>query len=475
MGLSPRHEFGTPLSASRAFAALSAVVVLSVACSETTAVSRATTESCAVVSTFAENKAPDRIRHVASDGSDSAGDGSATRPFQSLARAAHNLSPGTAIYLHAGTYAGGLSLSDIRGTVASPIWIAGAPGESRPIIQGGGDGLHFVRPRYLVIQDLEIRDAASNGINIDDGDDVGNADAARFVVLRGLAIHDTGVRPSGIADCLKLAGVNDVTVLHSTFGRCGNAPGSGAVGVNGVGVHRATIAFNRFAVNGYGALQFKGGSDEIDIVSNFVQDAGWRGVNMGGSTGVAFFRPPLTTSRPNYEAARVRTKANVFVGGEAAAAFAGCVECEFSYNTVVNPSKWVVRVLQETTTAGQYAFAPASAGRIANNIFYFRRSDLSSGEDINVGGGTDPASFSLTGNLWYAYDAPRQSGPRLGRLGSDSASIVGVDPAFVNAEAGDFHLRRNSVAVGAGDLRVTPRADLEGKCYDTPSSLGAFR
>jgi len=164
VGLSPRHEFGTPLSASRAFAALSAVVVLSVACSETTAVSRATTESCAVVSTFAENKAPDRIRHVASDGSDSAGDGSATRPFQSLARAAHNLSPGTAIYLHAGTYAGGLSLSDIRGTVASPIWIAGAPGESRPIIQGGGDGLHFVRPRYLVIQDLEIRDAASNGI-----------------------------------------------------------------------------------------------------------------------------------------------------------------------------------------------------------------------------------------------------------------------------------------------------------------------
>jgi hypothetical protein len=475
LGLSPRHQCGAPLSASRACAALSTVVVLSLGCSETTAVSQATAENCAVISTFADSKAPDRIRHVASDGSDSAGDGSSTRPFQTLARAAQNLSPGTAIYLHAGTYPGGLFLSDIRGTAASPIWIAGAPGESRPIIQGGGDGLHFVKPRYLVIQDLEIRDAAGNGINIDDGDDVGNADAARFVVLRGLAIQDAGERPSGIADCLKLAGVNDVTILHSTFGRCGNGPGSGAVGVNGVGVHRVTVAFNRFTANGYGALQFKGGSDDVDVVGNFVQDAGWRGVNMGGSTGVAFFRPPLTTSRPNYEASRVRTKANVFVGGEAAAAFAGCVECEFSFNTVVTPSKWVVRVLQETTTAGQYAFAPASGGRIANNIFYFRRSDLNSGEDINVGGGTDPSSFSLTGNLWYAYDAPRQSGPRLGRTGSDTGSIVGVDPAFVHTETGDFHLRRNSAAVGAGNPRFTPHADLEGKCYDNPPSLGAFR
>jgi hypothetical protein len=424
---------------------------LSAACGETTAVSQGTPPvDCAVAPTFVDGKVPDRIRHVAVDGSDTAGDGSAARPFQSLARAARAVSPGTAIYLHAGEYPGGVLLANIRGTGAAPIWIAGAPGGSRPVIKGGGDGLHFVRPQYLVIQDLEIRDAAGNGINIDDGDEVGNPEAARFVVLQRLAIGGTGRRPAGIADCLKLAGVSDVAVLHSTIGRCGDGPGSGAVGVGGVGIHRATIAWNEFTGNGYGAVQFKGGSDEIDVVGNVVRDAGWRGVNMGGSTGPEFFRPPLTRERPNYEAARIRVRANVFVGGEAAAAFTGCVDCEFSRNTVVDPSKWAVRILQETVSLGQYAFAPASRGRIADNVFYFKRSDLNTGEDVNVGAGTDPETFSLVRNLWYAHDTPRQSEPRLGALGVDQGSMIGVDPR-------------------------TLRPGLRARCDETPPSLGTFR
>jgi hypothetical protein len=430
---------------------------LSAACGETTAVSQAAPPSCVVAPTFADGNAPERIRHVAADGSDAAGDGSAARPFLTLTRAAQGLQAGTAVYLHAGTYPGGVLLSDIRGTSASPVWIAGAPGESRPIIKGGGDGLHFIRPRYLVVQDLDIRDAAGNGINVDDGDEVGNTEAARFVVLQRLTISDTGARPAGIADCLKLAGVSDVAVLHSTFGQCGDGPGSGAVGVGGVGVHRATVAFNRFSGNGYGAVQFKGGSDEVDIVGNVIRDAGWRGVNMGGSTGPEFFRPPLSDSRPNYEAARIRVQANVFVGGEAAAAFTGCVDCEFSHNTVVDPSKWAVRILQETVSAGRYAFAPASKGRVAGNIFYFRRSDLNTGEDINIGPGTDPASFLSTRNVWYAHDAPRQSSPRLGALRGDRESMVGEDPQFVDADAGDFRSRRAPIAgvqlCGSGSKR----------------------
>lgn len=458
----------------RVFCALAAIAVTA-GCRQATAVSEAPAANCAVVPLFADGKTPLRIRHVATAGSDVAGDGSSASPFRTLTHAAHNVSPGTAIYVHAGTYPGGLFLSDVRGTAAAPIWIAGAPGEPRPIIQGGGDALHFVRPRYLVVEDLEIRDAAGSGINIDDGDEVADADAARYVVVRRVTIRDTGVRASGVVDCLKLAGVNDVAVLHSSFGRCGSGPGSGAVGVGGVGVHRATIAFNRFTGNGYGAIQFKGGSDEIAVVGNVVRDAGWRGVNMGGSTGAASFRPPLSVSRPNYEAARIRTQANVFVGGEAAAAFTGCVDCEFIHNTVVDPQRWVVRVLQETVSAGEYVFAPASGGRIADNIVYFRRSDLGTGEDINIGPGTDPESFSLAHNLWYAHDAPRESGPRLGRLGADTGAIVGVDPEFIDAGSGDFHVRRSSVAVAAGDVDVTPFSDVDGKCYGRPPTLGALR
>src|SRR5262249_49876175 len=209
-------------------------VAVTAGCSRTAAVSPPSVENCSMAGVFGDNQRPDHIRFVATDGSDTDGDGSAARPFRSIAHAARNLTPGTAIYVHAGTYRGGVFLSDIRGTAAAPIWISGVPGEASPVLEGGGDGLHVVRPRYLVIQDLEIREAAGNGINIDDGDDVGNADAARFVILRRLRIHDTGVRPSGIADCLKLAGVSDLDIRDNTFGRCGSGPGSGAVGIGGV-------------------------------------------------------------------------------------------------------------------------------------------------------------------------------------------------------------------------------------------------
>jgi hypothetical protein len=459
----------------RIAAALCFTIGVSAGCSQTAAVPRSAPRDCSAISTFADRRTPDHVRHVAVNGSDRAGDGSAANPFQTLTGAASDLAPGTAIYLHAGTYPGGITLTGIRGTADAPIWIAGAPGEARPVISGGGDGLHFVKPRYVIIEDLEIRESAGNGMNIDDGDDVANVEAARFVVVRNITIDDVGLHPSGIADCLKLAGVNELAVLHRAFRRCGRGQFSGAVGVGGVGVHDATIAFNRFAEDGFGAVQFKGGSGDVDIYGNVVQAAGARGVNMGGRTSAQFFRPPLAPSQANYEAAHIRTRSNVFVGGETAAAFTGCVACEFTHNTVIDPEKWVVRILQETVTLGPYSFAPASDGRIVDNIFYFRRADVNTGEDINIGAGTYPASFSIDRNLWYAHDAPRQSEPRMRGVGPDTNSLVGIDPMFVNATAHDFHLGGTSIAIAGGGLTDAPPADVDGKCYDSPPSLGALR
>jgi len=351
----------------------------------------------------------------------------------------------------------------------------GAPGEARPVIEGGSQGLYFTRPQYVVLQNLEIRNTADNGINVDDAEELTNPDAARFVLFRDLDIHDTGKQPSGVANCLKMAGLNDFFILNSSFARCGNGPGSGALGVDGVGVHRGRLSFNRFIANGFGGVQFKGASRDIEIRSNFFQNTGWRGVNMGGSTGQAFFRPPLTGSSLNYEAARIQVLANVFDGSEAAASFAGCLDCQFSHNTVVNPSKWVLRILQETLTIGRYTFARAGNGVVAGNIFYFRRADLNAGEDINVGANTDPQSFSLVRNLWYAHDNPAQSSPRLPLLrGNRTGELVGTAPNFVDARAGDFHLKTGSVARAAGGAQFAPGGDFAGQCYATPPSLGAL-
>jgi hypothetical protein len=167
--------------------------------------------------------------------------------------------------------------------------------------------------------------------------------------------------------------------------------------------------------------------------------------------------------------------ANIFNGSEAAASFAGCLECEFSHNTVVNPSKWVIRILQETVTIGSYMFARTAHGIIAGNIFYFRRSDLNAGEDINVGADTDTRTFLLAENLWYAHDEPVQSSPRISSFGGTHAgSLVGTSPDFVNPETGDFHLKAARVPKEAGSVSFAPRSDFAGRCYARPPSLGAL-
>ena len=327
----------------------------------------------------------------------------------------------------------------------------------------------------MIVQNLEIADTSDNGINVDDGEDVANAEAARFVMFRDVDVHDTGRRPSGVANCLKLAGVNDLFVLDSRFARCGNGPGSGALGVDGVGVHRANISFNTFRSTGFGGVQVKGGSSDVDIRGNLFHDTGWRGVNMGGSTGGNFFRPPLSASSSSFEAARVRVSANVFDGSETAAAFAGCVDCQFTHNTVVDPAKWLLRILQETLEIGGRSFAHTANGVIAGNIFFFRRADLNAGEDINVGADTDTRSFSLVRNLWYAHDDRAQSRPRVPAFqGKQTRSLIGVSPDFVDADAGDFHLKATSAAKAAGKSEFVSGVDFDRRCYATPPSLGAF-
>src|SRR3954463_4231338 len=123
---------------------------------------------CGPVQTFADGKRPSDILHVDTGGNDDIGDGSLLKPFQSIAAAVRAAKPGTAVYIHAGTYRGGLSFGALRGSESAPIWLMGAPGEPRPVIRGGGQGLHLIRPRYVVVSDLEIRDIEDNGINVDD-------------------------------------------------------------------------------------------------------------------------------------------------------------------------------------------------------------------------------------------------------------------------------------------------------------------
>lgn len=423
-------------------------------------------KSCGAHVTFATGKQPAVKLHVALTGSDSAGDGTEAKPYRSITHAVKQAKPGTAVRIHAGTYSGGVTIKDLHGTAAAPIWIGGIPGKTRPVLDGGSEGLHLTRARYLVVHDLEVRKSKYNGINCDDGGEYANATATHHVVFSNLQIHDVGA--GGNEDCLKLSGLRDYFVLGSTFEKCGG--GMSGSGVDHVGCHRGVIARNIFRNLSANAVQCKGGSVDILVAHNLLVEPGARGVNMGGSTGHKYFRPPLSKTATNAEARNIRVVANVIKGGNAPFAFVGCVDCLAANNTIIDPHSWLLRILQETRTSGGYTFAASSRGRVVNNLFYFDRADLST--YVNIGANTLPKTFTFASNLWYAHDKPSASKPTNLPV-AETGGVVGQDPKLAGAAKGDYSIGAASPAAGKGKGPAAVVGDMAGRCFADPPSIGA--
>lgn len=421
---------------------------------------------CGEVVHFASGKTPVTEIHVSPQGSDGQGCGAIDAPCATIEGGVAAATPGTAVRIHAGTYAPDSWVSDLAGTADAPIWIGGAPGEDRPVIMGGSEALHMSRVNYVVLHDLEVTGASANGINVDDGGDVVDEDATRWVVFERLYIHDIG--QGGNQDCLKLSGINDYWILGSEFGFCS----AGGSAVDHVGCHRGTIVGNYFHDAGSNAIQCKGGSADIEIRGNTMIECGQRGVNMGGSTGNEFFRPPLSADTPNVEARDIRVIANAIVGGETPLAFVGCVDCLAANNTIVRPRSWLFRILQEKVSDQEYEFLPASNGRFINNVVVFDRGEIST--YVNIGGNTAPETFSFATNVWYAADNPGQSSPAGDLPTPETGAIEGMDPGLVDVAGGDYHLTAGSPAVGSGTPLDELSADLDGVCFADPPSRGAL-
>lgn len=420
-------------------------------------------EPCVAIRSFADGKPPLREIFVATTGSNSTGDGSRANPFQTLSRAVQGLRAGDAVRLLPGTYASGASLGNAAGTSNAPIWLGGVPGLARPVISGGSTAIHFSRVRYLAVENLEITGATGNGINCDDGGDYANADATRHVLFRNLSIHDIGT--GGNNDGLKLSGVNDFLVLDCEFARLS----AGGSGIDHVGCHRGLIARSTFTDAGSNAIQCKGGSEDIEIRASRFSNGGGRAVNIGGSTGFEFFRPPLSKSEPNVEAKNIRVVANLFRGGDAPVAFVGTVNSLVANNTIVEPRRWVLRILQETVSSAGHTFLPCGNNQFINNLISFDRSQIST--HVNIGPNTDAASFQFANNLWFAANQPSQSQPTLPSV--EARGVYGLNPLFRDAVRGDFSVPGNSPAARKGQALANVRADLQEKCYADPPTIGA--
>jgi hypothetical protein len=367
--------------------------------------------------------------------------------------AADGALPGDTIAVHATTLAGSEYLTDLRGSSQAWIVIMAAGGEVR--VAGGNEGWHLTDPAYVRIEGIVFSGQTGNGVNVDDGGSYESP--AHDIVFERCTFRDMDA--TGNNDLLKLSGVDRFTIRECTFLN-GSEGGSG---LDMVGCHQGTIERSRFENMGSNAIQTKGGSRDIVITRNRFTDCGLRSLNLGGSTGLAYFRPD--TAR--FEAADIGVYTNVFVGSRAPVAYVGCTGVEVVNNTLYRPGRWAIRILQETVDPSR--FVACGDNTFVNNIVYL---DNSITTECNVGPNTRPETFTFESNLWYHAENATWSGPALPV--TDPSQITGRDPLFVDPEAGDFSIGNSSPAAGAGTPAALPSVDFPGTPFATPRSVGAY-
>lgn len=374
-------------------------------------------------------------------------------PYTGLAAAANDADPGDTILIHAGTYSGGLFMSNLQGTPGAWITIRNAPGET-VVFEGGGNAIQFTDPAWLHLRGLIFQHQTGNGLNTDDGGTY--ATPAHDVIFESCTFRD--ISAGGNNDLLKLSGLDHFQILRCTI-QNGAAGGSG---IDMVGCHHGLIRGCYFENLGSNAIQAKGGCEDIQIERNFFRNCGQRTLNLGGSTGLAFFRPDTA----HFEAADIRVFSNIIVGSWAAVAYVGAVQVRVENNTIYNPQNWVIRILQETVDPDR--FLECGDNTFRNNIVHL---DHNLGTETNIGPDTRPETFVFAHNLWFNAALPNWSGPDIPT--ADPNMVLNQNPLFVNPAADNFHIAPGSPAAGAGASPVGTSLDFYGAGFADPPSIGA--
>lgn len=356
---------------------------------------------------------------------------------EALLQALQQATPGTTIRIAPGTYRGGIRSTGLRGTREQPIVITAADEAQPPVFESGW---HLSSPQHVELRHLIIQGTTNNGLNIDDG---GQRDgSAHHLVLRGLVVQHVG--PQGNRDGIKLSGLDDFLVTGCRVRRWGT---SGSA-IDMVGCHRGVIRECHFAeATGEAAqgVQAKGGSSQIRIQHCRFENPGGRGVNLGGSTGQAFFRP----RQADYEARDLTVEDCEFLGGLAAIAFVGVDGAVVRHNTIYRPRYWPIRILQENSDSRMIA---CRRGRFLHNVVVFRADEIRS--VVNIGPGTAPDTFEFGGNWWYCSDRPDETRRLVQLPVPERGGRYGQDPRLTDPERGD--LRIEGRQPGAPGRRTDP-------------------
>lgn len=353
---------------------------------------------------------------------------------------------GTVIRIAPGNYEGGISARGLRGTKDKPILITALDPKQPPVFTGRSFGFQLSGCSHIELRDLQITGASGNGLNIDDASR--RDTPPRGIVLRRLTI--TNIGPKGNCDGIKMSGVDGLLVEDCRVERWGS---SGSA-IDFVGCHEGAVQGCRFTHDpGPGSdmangVQMKGGSRAIAVRQCQFFSAGGRAVNAGGSTNPDYFRP----ADAPHEASQLLVEDCLFVGSMAPVAFVGVDGAHFQYNTIVHPTRWVLRILQENKNP---ALTACRKGIFSHNLVVFRSGDLST--VVNAGGGTEPATFRFEKNAWHCEDRPAATQSLIRLPAPEAGGNYGSGPAFQDAAAGDYRQAPNSPTCEYGVREKPPK------------------
>jgi hypothetical protein len=329
-----------------------------------------------------------------------------------LSRAIRAIRPGTTLMLESGIYSGGIFLRDIEGKERQCVVIEAADPDNPPVFTGGRQAIHLANCSNITLRNIKVMGFPANGINIDDGGSYETP--AHHIILENLTIIETG--PKGNHDALKMSGVDHFVVRKCHF------EGWGGSGIDMVGCHNGIIEdctfIGREGFSQSNAVQLKGGTQDVLVQCCFFNNAGQRSINLGGSTGLRFFRPKVR----DYEARNITIAGNRFVGSMSPIAWVTSDGGYVHHNTIVLPAKWVLRILQESS---DIRFKPCHDGIFERNLIIF---DSKVQTFVNIGPGTSPETFRFQHNGWLDLDRNRK--PSLPILETESIHIrdTSIDP-----------------------------------------------
>lgn len=380
-----------------------------------------------------------------------------TGDHPTLSSAATAITPGDTLLFQSQTFDDGTQfLVDVNGTTEQPIVLKSEILHGA-VFQGGTESIHLSSCSNIIIDGFIIEQQTGNGMNIDDGGSY--TIPSVNVTIKNCIFRD--MNASGNNDMLKMSGVDFFTIENCQFI---NGSSGGGAGIDFVGCHYGTIQDCTFENTGTAGIQNKGGTQHILIQRNTFKNISQRALNLGGSTGLQFFRPPLSYPIVDaFEAADIQVYANIFVGSWAPIAYVGCVRVDVSNNTFYAPDNWVIRILQETTEPG---FLTCADNSFTNNIIYLA-SDL---VEANIGPNTDAASFTISHNLWF-NESNSNWQPNMPVV--DPALLI-ADPLFLYPPLDNFLPLATSPAAASGSNDFAPDIDYLENGYNNPPSRGAF-